>query len=95
MRHRVPGTARPHGEAVEHDRDEPLGASFRQRLLPQKAEQRPDVLGVEIIAQLTRPRSGVEQRLQGLSTRGRHRSATARRVAAASTTRETPRLTRP
>ena len=79
MRHGVPGIDRPRGEAVEHDRDEPLGASFRQRLLPQKAEQRPDVLGVEIITQLTRPRPGVEQRLHILGERKAERTSTGSR----------------
>lgn len=35
-------------EAVEHDRDESLGAFFGQWLLPEKAQQWPEVFGIEI-----------------------------------------------
>ena len=48
-------------EAVEHDRDESLGAFFGQWLLPEKAKQGPEVFGIEIASQLASAYSGVEQ----------------------------------
>lgn len=35
-------------EAVDHDRDESLGAFFGQWLLPEKAKQWPEVFSIEI-----------------------------------------------
>ena len=40
----------PRGKTVEHDRDEALGTLLGERLLPKKAEQRPDVFGIDIVA---------------------------------------------